>query len=199
MDSRWHNSFGQEQRALTLYCPQSKLLCNVTCFLFLLWLQVTIILLLIIATYIVLYVIDDDNSVTLAMGRSNKMAYFPGQEEFNKDRSSRVFWILFYGKVQEQPIEWSVNENLPQTQEWAFPAPNNWTVMKSLQIVVKHMPQKGLWWLKIGTCHVPLQRLNSGRCNYSPSTPPERSSDWASDWGTLIWNPDRAGQDIDNS
>lgn len=48
---------------------------------------------------------DDDNNVTLDTGKSNKMTYFPGPEEFNKDRSCRVFWIFFYGKVQEQPIE----------------------------------------------------------------------------------------------
>lgn len=59
---------------------------------------------------------DDNNNVTLDMGKSNKMTYFPGPEEFNKDRSCRVFWIFFYGKVQEQPIERSVNENLPLTQ-----------------------------------------------------------------------------------
>ena len=188
MDSRWANSIGQEQRALTLYCPQSKLLCNVTCFLFLLWLQVTIILLLIITTYVVLYVIDDDNSVTLDIGRSNKMTYFPGPEEFNKDRSSRVFldtllwkgpgtahWVICQWKSSPNP-----RMSIPSTEQLnGHEKPPNRSQT--------YAPPKGLWWLKIGTCHVPLQRLNSGCCNYSPSTPPERSSDWASD-GDTLWS-----------
>jgi len=51
------------------------------------------------------------------MGRCNKMEYFPGIQEFNKDRESREFSILFYGNLQEQPIELSVTENLPQVLE----------------------------------------------------------------------------------
>ena len=42
------------------------------------------------------------------------MEYFSGTQNFNKDRESREFSILFYGNVQEQPIELSVIENLPQ-------------------------------------------------------------------------------------
>ena len=43
--------------------------------------------------------IDDGNSVTLDMGRSNKTGYFPGPRGW-QDRWSREFWILFHGLVQ---------------------------------------------------------------------------------------------------
>ena len=58
--------------------------------------------------------INDENTVTLYMGRCNKMEYFSGTQDLNKDRESIEFSILFYGNVQEQPIELSVIENLPQ-------------------------------------------------------------------------------------
>lgn len=48
--------------------------------------QATIILLVIIAGYVVLYVINDDNGVTLDRGWRDKNEYFPKPWEFSKDR-----------------------------------------------------------------------------------------------------------------
>ena len=200
MDSRWPNSIGQEQRALTLYCPQSKLLCNVTCFLFLLWLQVTIILLLIITTYVVLYAIDDDNSVTLDIGRSNKMTCFPGPEEFNKDRSSRVFletllwkgpgtahWVICQWKSSPNP-----RMSIPSTEQLnGHEKPPN----RSQTYAPKGAVMTENWHLSCASTKIKFWLLQLLTFN----TP------WKEFWlgirlrHSVIWNPDRAGQDIDNS
>ena len=111
-----------------------------------------------VARYVILYVINDDNGVTLDRVTSNKKEYFPEPQEFNIDRQSGRFWMLFMERFWNRP--WSDLSMKLSPKTWSEHSQHEMTkmVIKILQTIVKYMTLKGLCQLKIGTCHIPLHK-----------------------------------------
>ena len=90
-----------------------------------------------VARYVILYGINDDNGVTLYRVTSNKKEYFPEPQEFNIDRQYGRFWILFMERSWNRP-----RSNLSMKispKPWSEHSQHQMTkmVMQILQTIVK--------------------------------------------------------------
>ena len=90
--------------------------------------------------------INNGNSITLDMGRSNNREYFPGPEKTIKTGGPDTFgycWARSRLVIADRVVcQW----HLCQTQEWAFPAPRDKMVKKCPQTIVKCMTLSGPNW-----------------------------------------------------